>query len=251
MEESRDLHCLEVDELNILRFADAPTLRTLYPREMALLDQPPATSALEYVRALSLLAPYLEPKRRPVLLAAAFRAMPTTFISGAGGANPWGDRSPEGHFAFAMMRLAPLVDAGLVDAAIGAIPPVWSAESRGYALAMIVAALPPPLRRARLHHLLAAIPGPKSGAVGASVRLELAADLPPEDVRDALDVIVKSQTIPSTRAPLIANVLRALPPSSQPVYAAHVRADIAASTYADSRIHAAALVLDALAGIRR
>jgi hypothetical protein len=203
------------------------------------------------VRALSLLAPYLEPKRRPVLLSAAFRAMSTTFISAAGGSNPWGDTSPEGHFAFAMMRLAPLVDGALVDAAIGAIPPVWPAESKAYALAIIVAALPQPLRRARLHDFLAAIPGPTGGEVGAAARLELAADLPPEDVRDALEVVVRSQTIPSTRAPLIANVLRALPPSSQPVYAAHVRADIKASTYADSRIQAAALVLDALAGIRR
>jgi hypothetical protein len=52
-------------------------------------------------------------------------------------------------------------------------------------------------------------------------------------------------------APHLTNVLRALPSSSTPVYAARVRADIAASPDADSRIDAAALVLDALAGLRR
>jgi hypothetical protein len=250
MKESRDRHCLEVDELNVLRFADAPTLRTLYPREMALLDQPPKTFALEHVRALALLAPYLEPKRRPVLLAAAFRAMPTIFVSGAGRLT-WGDLPPEAHFYFAMTRLAPLVDAELVDAAVRAIPPAWSDESRGSVLAMVAAALPAPLRRARLRDFLAAIPAPESGEAVAAARLELAADLPPEDVREALDHVLRTQTIPSTRAPLIANVLRALPSSSTPVYAARVRADIAASPDADSRIDAAALVLDALAGLRR
>lgn len=251
MKDSRDEQCLEDDELDVLRFADAPTLRMLYPREMAVLDDPPAAFGLEHVRALSLLAPYLEPQRRPALLAAAFRAMRTIYVSETGDENPWGEVPPELHFVLAMTQLAPLIDTGLVDAAISAIPPVWSAESRGYALAMIAAALPAPVRKARLHALLAAIDSSESGPMEAAARLELATELPPEDVRAALEVVLGGQTIPSTRAPHIANVLRALPPASQPLYAARVRQDIAASTSADSRVQDAALVLDALAGRRR
>lgn len=250
MSETRDAHCLEVDDLNVLRFADGTTLRRLYPEEMALLDQPPATAAREYVRALALLAPYLEAKRRAPLLAGAFRVMPKTFVSAAGGSNPWGEIAPEGHFMFAMMRLAPLVDASLVDAALRAIPSAWSAESRALAAAMVLAALPAPLRRTRLPQVLSTLRR-ANPEVRASARLALAAELPPEDVREALEVAVKSQPIESMRAPLIAHVLRALPPPTQVAYADRVRRDVAAIGDADSRIHAAAQVLDALAGIPR
>jgi hypothetical protein len=250
MKDSRDLNCLDFDELNVLRFADAATLRALYPGEMALLDEPPVTFALQHVRALSWLAPYIEPTRRRALLAAAFRAMPTAFVSANNEGNPWGELPPEAHFFFTMMRLAPLIDAGLFDAALAAIPPRWSAESRAYAAAGIAVASPAPLRRARLREFLARISAPASSEVASAARLELADDLPAEDVRNALDVVLKSQTLTSTRAPIIAGALHALPRFSQPEYAARVLADVSATASIDSRISAAADVLDRLDQVR-
>ena len=248
---SRRNGCLERDELGVLRLADEATLRSLYPDDMALLDQPVARFGYEHVETLALLAPYLDARRRRGLLAAAFRAMPNIYVADQNGrGHDWGELPPQFHFWAAMLRFAPLVDAGLAETALGAIPPVWSREQRAFAAASLAVELPPAVRRDHVKSFLAAIPRKQTAAVCAA-RLLLAADLPPDEARAALDCVLRQDKDPEHRALTIAQALRTLPPASQAAYAARIRADVAAGASADARVSAAASVLEALDGARR
>lgn len=248
---SRDNWCLERDELGVLRLGDDAILRALYPKEMALLDEPPARFGYGHVEALALLAPYLDARRRRVLLAAAFRAMPTIYVADRNGrGHDWGELPPQVHFWAAMTRLAPVVDGALADAALRAIPRVWSPEERALAAASVAVELPPAIRRANLRSFLNAIPRTQTAAA-CTARLLLAAELSPEDARAALECVLRQDKDPWHHAVKIAQALRVLPAASQAAYAARIRADIAAETSADSRVSDAASVLEALDGARR
>jgi hypothetical protein len=198
------------------------------------------------VEALALLAPYLEPRRRRELVLGAFRAMPTVYISHPGAGYEWGDLPPEAHFTFAMMRFAPFVDAGLVDAALGAIPSAWPAESRAYAAVALAGELSAPLRREHARDFLALIPKSRDDAAACRARLALAVELPPDEVRVALDCVLAGA--PLSRAALIASAFRALPSSSLATYATRIPREIAAVADPDSRVSEAAAVLDTLEG---
>jgi hypothetical protein len=248
---SRDNWCLERDELGVLRLGDDATLRALYPREMALLDEPPARFGYAHVEALARLAPYLDARRRRSLLVAAFRAMPTVYVDHHDGrGHDWGELPPQFHFWAAMTRLAPLVDGGLADTALRAIPPVWSPEERAIAAASLAVELPSAVRRANLRRFLNAIPRTQTAAA-CTARLLLAAELSPEDARAALECVLRQDKEPWHPAAKIAQALRALPADSQAAYAARIRADVAAGTTADVRVSHAASVLEALDGARR
>jgi len=248
---SRHNGCLERDELGVLRLADDATLRALYPQEMALLDEPPARFGYAHVDALARLAPYLDARRRRSLLVAAFRAMPTVYVDHQNGrGHDWGDLPPQFHFWGAMIRLAPLVDGGLADTALRAIPPVWSPEERAVAAASLAVELPPAIRRANLRSFLNAIPRTQTAAA-CTARLLLAAELSPEDARAALECVLRQDKEPWHPAAKIAQALRALPPASQAAYAARIRADVTAGTTSDSRVSHAASVLEVLDGAKR
>ena len=247
---SRHNWCLERDELGVLRLADDATLRALYPAEMALLDELPARFGYAHVDALALLAPYLDARRRRGLLVAAFRAMPTVYVDDRKGrGHDWGELPPQFHFWAAMTRLAPLVDGGLADTALRAIPRVWSPEERALAAASLAVELPSAIRRANLRTFLNAIPRTQTAAA-CTARLLLAAELPPEDARAALECVLRQDKDPWHPAAKIAQALRALPPASQAAYAARIRADVAAGTSSDSRVLHAASVIEALDGAK-
>jgi hypothetical protein len=247
----RNMGCLERDELGVLRLADDATLRALYPDEMALLDDPPARFGYGHVEALALLAPYLDARRRQGLLAPAFRAMSAVYVDRPqGGSHDWGELGPQFHFWTVMIRLAPLVDAGLAKAALGAIPQAWTREERAAAAAWLAVELPPAVRRDDVRRILGALPRTQTAAA-CSARLALATELPPRDARTALECVLGQDKAPWGHAVKIAQALRALPPDSQAAYAARIRADLAAGTTSDARVSEAAGVLDALDGTRR
>jgi hypothetical protein len=248
---SRNNSCLERDELGVLRLADDATLRAVYPQEMALLDEPPARFGYAHVEALARLAPYLDARRRRSLLVAAFRAMPTVYVDDRNGrGHDWGELPPQFHFWGAMIRLAPLVDGGLADTALRAIPRVWSPAERALAAASLAVELPSAVRRAHLRSFLNAIPRTQTLAA-CSARLLLAAELSPADAGAALDCVLRQDKEPWHPAARIARALRALPPASQAAFAARIRADVAAGTTSDSRVSHAASVIEALDGARR
>ncbi len=248
---SRHNGCLGRDELGVLRLGDDTTLRALYPEEMALLDDPSDRFGHRHVESLAFLAPYLDARRRRGLLVAAFRAMPTVYVEDKNGQrHDWGELPPQFHFWAAMVRLAPLVDGGLVDSALRAIPRVWSAEERALAAASLAVELPSAVRRANLRSFLNAIP-PTQTAAACTARLLLAAELSPEDGRAALACVLRQDKEPWHHAVKIAQAFRALPPASQAAYAARIRAEVAAGTTSDSRVSDAASVLEALDGAKR